>query len=61
MPTIAIWALAHKERRLERIVQIGTSPMGIASFATDAQGEVYLVGYEGMIYRLELESLASTF
>jgi glucose/arabinose dehydrogenase len=55
-----IWALAHKERRLERIVQIGTSPMGIASFATDAQGEVYLVGYEGMIYRLELESLAST-
>ena len=56
-----IWALAHQERRLERIVQIGTAPMGIASFATDAQGEVYLVGYEGMIYRLQLEGLDSTF
>jgi len=38
---------------LKAVRQIGTSPQGIASFATDLQGNIYVVGYEGMIYKLD--------
>jgi hypothetical protein len=29
------------------------APQGIASFATDEAGEIYVVGYEGMIYKID--------
>ena len=49
-----IWGLRQKNRALTAIRQIGISPQGIASFATDEPGNVYIVGYEGMIYKLDL-------
>jgi putative heme-binding domain-containing protein len=48
-----IWGLMQENRVLKTIRQIGNSPQGIASFATDEQGEIYVVGYEGMIYKLD--------
>lgn len=50
-----IWAIRQTDRKLESVLQIATSPQGIASFGTDHAGNIYVVGYEGMIYRLNLE------
>jgi putative heme-binding domain-containing protein len=49
-----IWGLRQEARVLEVVRQIGTAPQNIASFATDERGEIYLVGYEGMVYHLDL-------
>ena len=51
-----IWGLRQEAGFLQVVRQIGTSPQGIASFATDERGEIYLVGYEGMIYHLDLSA-----
>ncbi|HKS36077.1 MAG TPA: PQQ-dependent sugar dehydrogenase [Verrucomicrobiae bacterium] len=48
-----IWGLIQGDRTLETVRQIGTSPQNIASFGTDERGEIYLVGYEGMVYKLD--------
>jgi glucose/arabinose dehydrogenase len=50
-----IWGLRQHDRSLDVIRQIGTCPQGITSFAADEQGNIYVVGYEGMIYKLDLE------
>jgi len=49
-----IWGLKQHDRSLDVVRQIGTCPQGITSFSTDDQGNVYVVGYEGMIYTLDL-------
>jgi glucose/arabinose dehydrogenase len=49
-----IWGVTQEGRVLKSIKQIGKAPQGIASFAADERGEIYLVGYEGMIYQLDL-------
>jgi putative heme-binding domain-containing protein len=49
-----IFGLKQHDRTLQVIRQIGTSPQGIASFGTDERGEIYVVGYEGMVYKLDL-------
>jgi hypothetical protein len=49
-----IFGLTQHDRTLQVIRQIGTSPQGIASFGTDERGEIYVVGYEGMVYQLDL-------
>ncbi len=49
-----IFGLKQQDRTLQVVRQIGTAPQGIASFATDERGEIYLVGYEGMVYQLDL-------
>ena len=49
-----ILGLKQQDRTLQVVRQIGTAPQGIASFATDERGEIYLVGYEGMVYHLDL-------
>ena len=48
-----IFGLKQHDRTLEIVRQIGTSPQGIASFGTDERGEIYVVGYEGMVYQLD--------
>lgn len=48
-----IWGVAQEGRVLKTVMQIGTAPQGIASFAEDEQGNLYVVGYEGMVYRLD--------
>ena len=48
-----IFGLTQRDGRLETVRQIGTSPESIASFGRDRRGNLYLVGYEGMIYQLD--------
>jgi glucose/arabinose dehydrogenase len=48
-----IWGVAQENRILKTVWQIATSPQNIASFAQDEAGNIYLVGYEGMIYKLD--------
>ena len=48
-----IWGLTQKNRRLEKIRQIGVSPQRIVSLGQGARGEIYVVGYEGMIYEID--------
>ena len=50
-----IWGVTHENRVLKTVRQIATSPQFIASFGTDELGNIYAVGYEGMIYRLDLD------
>ena len=50
---VKYWGVTQQERRLKTVRQIATSPQGIASFGTDEQGNIYVVGYEGMIYKLD--------
>ena len=47
-----IFGLTQANRALKTIRQIGTAPQRIVSFGRDANGELYLVGYEGMIYQI---------
>src|SRR5437867_3719037 len=53
-----IFGLKQQDRTLQIVRQIGTAPQGISSFATDERGEIYVVGYEGMIYRLDFTGTA---
>jgi putative heme-binding domain-containing protein len=49
-----IFGLKQQDRGLQVVRQIGTSPQGIASFAADERGEIYVVGYEGIVYQIDL-------
>ena len=51
-----IWGLTQENRKLKSVWQIGTSPQFIASFGTDDQGNIYVVGYEGMVYKIDFEA-----
>jgi putative heme-binding domain-containing protein len=49
-----LFGVRQQDRRLRAVRQIGTAPQGIASFTEDEAGNLYVVGYEGMVYRLDL-------
>ncbi len=49
-----IWGLKQHDRSLQVVRQIAACPQSITSFGTDEQGRIYVVGYEGMIYQLDL-------
>ncbi|MEK6239270.1 MAG: PQQ-dependent sugar dehydrogenase, partial [Planctomycetales bacterium] len=51
----SIWAATQADRKLLKIRRIGTSPEQPASFGVDADGELFLVGYQGTIFRVHLE------
>jgi putative heme-binding domain-containing protein len=51
-----IWGVTQENRHLKSVRQIAISPQGIASFGTDEQGNIYVVGYEGMIYKMDFDS-----
>lgn len=48
-----IFAVEQHDRELQSCAEIGISPQRIVSFAEDNAGELYVIGYEGMIYRIE--------
>jgi putative heme-binding domain-containing protein len=48
-----IWGITQSERTATVIRQIGNSPQSVASFGTDDSGNLYVVGYEGTIYRMD--------
>ncbi len=49
-----LFGIQQQDRVLQVVRQIGMVPEGIASFGTDERGEIYAVGYEGMVYHLDL-------
>ncbi len=52
--TRRVWGLRQRGGVVERVVEIGTAPGGIASFGVDQAGEIYVVTYMGIIARLDL-------
>ncbi len=48
-----IWGLTEDHGSLEAIRHLATAPQAITAFATDEQGGLYVVGYQGMIYQLD--------
>jgi putative heme-binding domain-containing protein len=48
-----IFGLTQEGGKLKAVRQIGTLPQGLVSFGTDEAGNIYAVGYEGMIYQLD--------
>jgi putative heme-binding domain-containing protein len=51
-----LFALTQKDRVLGQVRLIATPPQSVVSFGEDAQGQIYMVGYEGNIYKLDLDS-----
>ncbi len=49
-----VFGLTQKNRALKTIQEIGTAPEFIAGFTTDERGEIYGIGYGGMVYHLDL-------
>lgn len=54
-----IWGLTQDHGSLQTIRHLATAPQSITAFATDEQGGLYVVGYQGMIY--ELDFTGATF
>lgn len=54
-----VWALKRVDGKLAEVVQIGRSPEQIASFGLDTEGEMYVVGYMGTIYKLGLRGVVN--
>lgn len=48
-----LFGLTQEHGALKQVRQIGKSPEHVVSFGTDARGEIYVVGYEGTISRLD--------
>jgi glucose/arabinose dehydrogenase len=53
-----IFGLTQHNRGLSAIRQIGTAPQRVVSFGRDLNGGLYVVGYEGMLFRLIFEGTA---
>lgn len=49
-----LFGIRQQDRVLQVVHQIGTAPQGLVSFTEDDAGNLYVVGYEGMVYRLDL-------
>jgi putative heme-binding domain-containing protein len=53
-----IWGITQEDRKLKGVREIGISPQAIASFSSDEAGNIYLVGYEGMVYKLDFTGMS---
>ena len=51
-----IFALSQQDRTLKEIRQIGVAPQRIVSFGQDAEGVLYVVGYEGVLYKIDFST-----
>jgi putative heme-binding domain-containing protein len=52
--TRRLFALTQEQRIVKKVRQIALSPQMIVSFGEDEQHEIFLVGYEGTIYHIDL-------
>jgi putative heme-binding domain-containing protein len=53
-----IWGLRQEAGKLKQIRQLVVAPQRVVSFGRDSSGELYVVGYEGTIYRIRFEESA---
>jgi glucose/arabinose dehydrogenase len=51
-----IFALTQQDRTLKEIRQIGIAPQRIVSFGQDLEGGIYVVGYEGILYKIDFSA-----
>jgi putative heme-binding domain-containing protein len=51
-----LFAMTQKDRSLEKVRVLTKTPQSVVSLGQDARGNIYFVGYEGNIYKLDLES-----
>ncbi len=49
-----IFGMTQSNRVLTRIRQLCIAPQNVVSFGCDLQGEIYVVGYEGTLFKLNL-------
>jgi putative heme-binding domain-containing protein len=49
-----VFGLTRKGEALDKVRRIGMAPQRAVSFGQDEKGELYLVGYDGMIFQLDL-------
>jgi hypothetical protein len=52
-----LFALKKGNDRLEDVWELGFAPQRITSFCETNSGELLLVGYQGMIYRMKLSDV----
>jgi glucose/arabinose dehydrogenase len=52
--TRRVWGLKEEAGKLVSVHELGEAPQHIASFGVDENGEIYVVGYEGAIFRVDL-------
>ena len=52
--TSRLFGLTQENGTLKQVRQIGTCPQDAVSFGQDSRGDLYVVGYEGTIYQLDL-------
>lgn len=48
-----IFGVRQEKGALKDVRQIATVPQGLVSFGTDEAGNIYVVGFEGMVYRMD--------
>jgi glucose/arabinose dehydrogenase len=48
-----VWGLKQSDRKLTSVRQLCVAPQEVSSFSRDEAGVLYLVGYQGTIYRLD--------
>lgn len=59
--TRRVWALTQKDRKLERILEIGRAPSRAVSFGQTQDGRLFLCGFEdGRIYQVDLTKVDPT-
>ncbi len=51
-----IFALTQQDGALKEIRQIGIAPQRIVSFGKDEDGGIYVVGYEGLLYKIDFST-----
>jgi putative heme-binding domain-containing protein len=48
-----IFGITQENGTLKKARQIGVAPQGLVSFSEDEAGNIYVIGYEGKIYRID--------
>jgi putative heme-binding domain-containing protein len=48
-----IFGVRQEKGVLKDVRQVATAPQGLVSFGTDEAGNIYIVGFEGMVYRMD--------
>lgn len=51
-----VWGIQCSDRKLVSVMELGRSPCAMSSFGIDHEGELYLVGFDGNIYKIEFNN-----
>lgn len=51
-----VWGLTASHGRLGRVRELAVAPQSITAIVADERGDLYVVGYQGMVYQLDLSA-----